>query len=71
MRWSQNDASHYSIHPWKHDENFIRHLDDLIWAVEHNVYPFRRTGFQWDMRTEGEHIHEWLAVLRQHGRGRG
>lgn len=71
QRWSMNGYTHWAIHPWRHDENYVRYLDDLIWAVENGVYPFRRTGFQWDMRTEGEHIGEWLAVLRKHGRGLG
>lgn len=69
QRWSMNGHTHWAIHPWRHDENYVRHLDDLIWAVENGVYPFKRTGFKWDMRTEGEHINEWLAVLRKHGRG--
>lgn len=68
QRWSMNGYRHWAIHPWKHDANYVRYLDDLIWAVEHGVYPFNRTGFQWDMRTEGEHMKEWLAVLRAHGR---
>lgn len=68
QRWSMNGYKHWAIHPWKHDENYIRHLDDLIWAVENGLYPFNRTGFKWDMRTEGEHIQEWLKVLRTHGR---
>lgn len=67
-RWTMNGYTHWAIHPWKHDENYIRYLDDLIWAVERGIYPFRRTGYRWDMRTEGKHIHEWLAVLRKHGR---
>lgn len=69
QRWSMNGYTHWAIHPWRHDENYLRHLNDLIWAVENGVYPFRRTGFKWDMRTEGKHINEWLAVLRKHGRG--
>ena len=68
QRWSMNGHTHWSIHPWRHDENYVRYLDDLIWSVENGVYPFRRSGFKWDMRTEGEHINEWLAVLRKHGR---
>lgn len=68
QRWSMNGYVHWSIHPWRHDENYVRYLDHLIWAVENGVYPFKRTGFKWDMRTEGEHINEWLAVLRKHGR---
>lgn len=68
QRWSMNGYAHWAIHPWRHDENYVRYLSDLIWAVENGVYPFKRTGFQWDMRTEGEHINEWLAVLRKHGR---
>ncbi|HAN56203.1 MAG TPA: hypothetical protein DCQ77_08470 [Betaproteobacteria bacterium] len=68
QRWSMNGYDHWAIHPWKHDANYVRYLDELIWAVEQGIYPFKRAGFQWDMRTEGEHINEWLAVLRAHGR---
>jgi hypothetical protein len=67
-QWNLTTLDHWTIHPWRHDENYVRHLDDLIWAVEKGVYPFRRTGHRWDMRTEGEHIKEWLTVLRKHGR---
>jgi hypothetical protein len=67
-RWSMNGYAHWAIHPWRHDENYVRYLDDLIWAVENGLYPFKRSGFKWDMRTEGEHINEWRAVLRKHGR---
>lgn len=67
-RWSMNGYTHWAIHPWKHDENYIRYLDDLIWAIENGIYPFRRTGYRWDMRTEGTLINEWLRVLRKHGR---
>lgn len=66
--WNLTTLDHWTIHPWRHDENYVRYLDDLIWATEHGVYPFKRTGHRWDMRTEGEHINEWLAVLRKHGR---
>jgi hypothetical protein len=67
-QWNLTTLDHWTIHPWRHDENYVRYLDELIWAVEHGVYPFKRTGFRWDMRTEGEHIKEWLTVLRKHGR---
>lgn len=70
-QWNLTTLDHWTIHPWKHDENYVRHLPDLIWAVEQGLYPFRRTGHRWDMRTEGKHIEEWLRVLRRHGRGRG
>ena len=66
-QWNLTTLDHWTIHPWRHDENYVRHLDDLIWAVENGVYPFKRSGHRWDMRTEGEHINEWLAVLRKHG----
>jgi len=66
-QWNLTTLDHWSIHPWRHDENYVRYLDDLIWAVEKGVYPFKRSGNRWDMRTEGEHINEWLAVLRKHG----
>ena len=67
-RWNLSGYPYWAIHPWRHDENYIRYLNDLIWAVENNVYPFWRTGYQWDMRTEGKLINEWLKVLRAHGR---
>ncbi|MEQ6341744.1 MAG: glycosyltransferase family 2 protein [Gammaproteobacteria bacterium] len=67
-RWNLAAYTYWAIHPWRHDENYIRYLTDLIWAIENNVYPFRRTGYQWDMRTEGKLINEWLKVLRKHGR---
>jgi len=68
VRWSMTGYEHWAIHPWRHDENYIRYLDDLIWAVEQGIYPFKRTGYRWDMRTEGKLINEWLGVLRKHGR---
>jgi hypothetical protein len=70
-QWNLTTQDHWTIHPWKHDENYVRHLPDLIWAVERGIYPFVRTGHRWDMRTEGRHVEEWLRVLRKHGRGRG
>jgi hypothetical protein len=69
--WNLTTLDHWTIHPWRHDENYLRHLPDLIWAIEQGVYPFRRTGFRWDMRTEGALIEEWLKVLRRHGRALG
>jgi hypothetical protein len=69
-QWNLTTLDHWTIHPWKHDENYVRHLPDLIWAVEQGLYPFRRAGHRWDMRTEGEHIEEWLRVLRPRGRGK-
>lgn len=67
-QWNLTTLDHWTIHPWRHDENYVRYLVELIWAVERGVYPFKRAGFRWDMRTEGEHIKEWLTVLRKHGR---
>jgi hypothetical protein len=70
-QWNLTTLDHWTIHPWKHDENYVRNLPDLIWAVEQGLYPFVRSGHRWDMRTEGRHIEEWLRVLRKHGRGQG
>ena len=67
-RWEMNGSNHWAIHPFSHDENYVRYLDDLIWAVENGIYPFVRNGLRWDMLTTGEYINEWLAVLRKHGR---
>lgn len=69
--WNLTTYAHWTLHPWRHDENYLRYLPDLIWAVEHGVYPFRRSGYKWDMRTDGKLINEWLAVLRRHGRATG
>lgn len=69
--WNLTTLDHWTIHPWRHDENYVRHLPDLIWAVEQGLYPFVRAGFRWDMHTEGKHIADWLRVLRKHGRGLG
>ncbi len=66
-QWNLTAYTYWTIHPWRHDENYIRYLPDLIWAVENNIYPFCRTGYQWDMRTEGKLINEWLKVLHKHG----
>lgn len=63
-RWTTTGIENWSIHPWRHDDNYVAHLDDLIWAVEQGVYPFVRSGYRWDMRTEGEHIQEWLDAIR-------
>lgn len=38
-----------------------------VWPLRNGLCPFKRTG-QRNMRTEGERINEWLAVLRKHGR---
>jgi len=62
-RWTTTGTETWSIHPWKHDDNYVAHLDALIRAVEEGVYPFVRTGYRWDMRTEGEYIDEWLAAI--------
>jgi len=70
-QWNLTTLDHWTIHPWRHDENYLRHLPDLIWAIEQGVYPFRRSGFRWDMRTEGALIDEWLKPLRKHGRALG
>ena len=57
------NAGSWAIHPLYHDENFIQNLDDLIWAVENDVYPFKRTGKQWNMYTDEKNIKLWLATI--------
>ncbi|MBU7583681.1 MAG: glycosyltransferase family 2 protein [Nostoc sp. TH1S01] len=63
-RWSMT-AGTWAIHPVEHGENFIQHLDDLIWAVENNVYPFKRDGKRWNMHTDGDDIKPWLNAISQ------
>jgi hypothetical protein len=62
-RWSMNVGT-WAIHPVEHGENFIQHLDDLIWGVENNVYPFKRSGKQWNMHTDGDDIKPWLNAIQ-------
>lgn len=64
-RWSLNTDNGWAIHPWQHDDNFIDNLDDLIELVEYGFYPFRRGGFRWDMRTDGEHIRPWIRTINR------
>lgn len=66
-QWNLTTLDHWTIHPWNHDENYVRHLPSLIWAIENGIFPFRRAGHRWDLRTDGAHIEEWLAVLRRSG----
>lgn len=68
--WMLTTLDHWTIHPWSHDENYIRYLPDLIWAIENNIYPFRRDGYRWDLRTDGKSINQWLRVLRRHRRAK-
>ncbi|BAY17293.1 hypothetical protein NIES21_31290 [Anabaenopsis circularis NIES-21] len=63
-RWSMSTGT-WAIHPVEHGDNFIQHLDDLIWAVENNVYPFKRGGRRWNMHTDGDNIKPWLNAIHQ------
>lgn len=64
-RGSLFDMNRWALHPKPHNDNFIKHLDDLIWAVEHNVFPFRRQGrYPWDIYTYNRHIFYWLGIIR-------
>jgi hypothetical protein len=65
FRWTVRGGTDWAIHPYDHGPNFLRHLDDLIWAVENGVYPFRRRGCRWDLNTEGSDIRPWLAAIRK------
>ena len=65
-RMSMDTFEAYAVHPWQHDINFITHLDKLIWAVENNIYPVVRKGFQWDMRTDGDNINDWLKAIKKY-----
>lgn len=56
------------VHILSNDIFLSRMIPDVCLDVECDIYPFMRTGYRWDMCTEGKHIHEWLAVLRKHGR---
>jgi hypothetical protein len=65
-RHSLNDDHNYALHPRRHNENHRRYLPGLIALVESGRAPYRRTGFRWDMRTEGRHFAPWwLAIQRE------
>lgn len=64
-RWTMSGRDNWAIHPLTHDDNFVRNLSDLIWAVENAVYPFKRKGDRWDMLTEGVNINTWLRAIRR------
>lgn len=64
-RRSLNDDEQWAIHPLYHDEHFLEHLDDLIWAVENGVFPFRRQGDRYDLLTDGDNIRPWLRAIEK------
>lgn len=63
-RGSFFDLNNWAIHPKPHNDNFIKHLDNLIWAVEHNVFPFRRRGrYPWDLYTYKGDMLNWRGAI--------
>ena len=62
-RWDRNDHNTWAIHPRRHNQNHIRHLAGLIELVERGRYPYLRTGYNWDIRTEGRHFIPWRVLL--------
>lgn len=66
FRYSMNTLDTWVIHPKPHNENFINHLDDLIWGVENGIYPFRRGGrHAWDLSTYNRYIYPWVRKIRR------
>jgi hypothetical protein len=63
QKYTLADESTYALHPKRHTDEYLRALPDLIWAVERDVYPFRRTGYRWDIRTDGSHLLPWRAAI--------
>ncbi len=55
----------WAIHPIIHGENFIKYLDDLIWAVENNIYPLYRKKYIWNIYTENRDINPWLKAIKE------
>lgn len=64
-RHSLNDDRNWSVHPRRHNENYRQHLSSLIQLVEHGRAPYRRTGYRWDMRTEGRHFLPWWWAIQR------
>jgi hypothetical protein len=71
QRWSRNDDHTYSIHPRRHNRNHSQNLRGLIDLVERGDVPFRRTGYRWDIRTEGRHFAPWWIQLQRRRLGAG
>lgn|GEM_PF-3555045 len=64
-RQSIADDFNWVIHPRRHNRNHIDNLPELIQLVESNKAPFRRTGYRWDLRTEGRHFLPWLLAIKR------
>ncbi len=63
-RWNRENDDVWAVHPRRHNQNHVKNLAGLINLVEKGRYPFRRTGYRWDIRTEGRHFIPWWAMLR-------
>jgi hypothetical protein len=70
-RWNRNDDDAWAIHPRRHNRNHVDNLQGLISLVELGHCPYRRTGYRWDIRTEGRHFLPWrIALARERLRRR-
>lgn len=63
-RQSLVDEHNWVIHPRRHNRNHVKHLRSLIRLVETGKSPFRRTGYRWDIRTEGRHFLPWMMAIQ-------
>jgi hypothetical protein len=64
QRYTLMDEQSWVLHPLTHGPRYVHVLPDLVWAVEHGVYPFRRSGYRWDVRVDGMHALPWIAAAR-------
>ncbi len=62
-RYTEISTVEYCWHPHRHNARFVRWLPDLIAAAEAGKFPYRRTGRQWDIMTEGRGFWPWLVLL--------
>ena len=65
--WVLDDDHNWAIHPTSHNKNHVRYLDDLIRLIDAGRYPYRRTGYRWDLCTQSRHLRftPWrIAVIR-------
>jgi len=63
-RYTFWDERTYASHAFTHGPEFVRLAPDLVWATEQGIYPFRRSGYRWDVRVEGWHKWPWVVSIR-------
>ena len=58
----------WAVHPLRHNEEFIRNIDSLIYLVEKGEFPFVRPGQHYNLYTGEGAVEPWLDLLPKGGR---